>query len=51
MTGFIILNREDMMTLYGNKPVTFYIDKKHYVLCTDEYYEMQINKPQESEET
>ena len=43
MTKFIILNREDMLALCGNKPVTFYVDKKPYVLCTEECYEKQIN--------
>lgn len=43
MTEFIILNREDILTLCNNKPVTCYIDKKHYVLCTEECYEKQIN--------
>lgn len=43
MTEFIILSRADMLTLYNNKPVTVYIDKKLYVLCTDEYFEKQMN--------
>jgi hypothetical protein len=37
-----------MLTLCADKPVTVYIDKKPYVLCTDEYFEKQT-KPQESE--
>lgn len=45
MTEFIILSRGDIQTLCSDKPVTCYIDKKRYVLCTDEYYEKQINKP------
>lgn len=49
MTEYIILSRVDMLTLCEDKPVTVYVDKKPYVLCTDEYFEKQINKPQESE--
>lgn len=41
MTEFIILSKEDMLTLCADKPVTFYVDKKSYVLCTDEYFEKQ----------
>ena len=41
MTEFIILSRVDMLTLCDDKPVTVYIDKKPYVLCTDEYFEQQ----------
>lgn len=41
MTEFIILSRVDMLTLWNDKPVTVYIDKKPYVLCTDEYFEKQ----------
>jgi hypothetical protein len=41
MTEFIILSRVDMLTLCDDKPVTVYIDKKPYVLCTDEYFEKQ----------
>lgn len=48
MTEFIILSRVDMLTLCDDKPVTVYIDKKPYVLCTDEYFEQQ-NKFKESE--
>ena len=46
MTEFIILSRVDMLTLCDDKPVTVYIDKKPYVLCTDEYFEKQRNEPQ-----
>ena len=42
MTEFIILSRVDMLTLCDDKPVTVYVDKKPYVLCTDEYFEKQI---------
>lgn len=49
MTEYIILSRVDMLTLCEDKPVTVYVDKKPYVLCADEYFEKQINKPQESE--
>lgn len=38
MTEFIILSRVDMLTLCNDKPVTVYIDKKPYMLCTDEYF-------------
>lgn len=41
MTEFIILSRVDMLTLCNDKPVTVYIDKKPYMLCTDEYFEKQ----------
>ena len=53
MTEFIILSRGDMLTLCDDKPVTIYIDKKPYVLCTDEYFEKQITNEckAESEET
>jgi hypothetical protein len=50
MTEYVILSRVDMLTLCKDKPVTIYVDKKSYVLCTDEYFEKQINKPQESED-
>ena len=49
MTEFIVLSRADMLTLCDDKPVTVYIDKKFYVLCTDEYFEKQRIEPQESE--
>lgn len=44
MTEFIILSRVDMLTLRNDKPVTVYVDKKPYVLCTDEYFEKQRNE-------
>jgi hypothetical protein len=50
MTEYIILSRVDMLTLSEDKPVTVYVDKKPYVLCTDEYFKKQINAPQESED-
>ena len=50
MTEFIILSRVDILTLCKDKPVTVYVDKKPYVLCTDEYFEKQRNEPQESED-
>ena len=51
MTEFVILSRPDILTLCEDKPVTIYIDKKPYILCTDEYFERQIHEPQaESEE-
>ena len=51
MTEFIILSRVDMLTLCDDKPVTVYIDKKPYVLCTDEYFEQQkTGHRKESEE-
>ena len=49
MTEFIVLSRVDILTLCDDKPVTVYVDKKPYVLCTDEYFEKQRNEPQESE--
>ena len=51
MTEFIILSGADMLTLWKNKPITVYINKKPYVLCTDEYFEKQRNEPRESEGT
>lgn len=38
MKEFIILSRNDMLTLCNDKPITIYIDKKPYILCTDEYF-------------
>lgn len=49
MTEFIVLSRVDILTLCDDKPVTVYVDKKPYVLCTDEYFEKQRNEPRESE--
>ena len=46
MTEFVILSRYDMLALCEDKPVTIYIDKKPYILCTDEYFERQIHEPQ-----
>ena len=46
MTEFVILSRPDILTLCEDKPVTIYIDKKPYILCTDEYFERQIHEPQ-----
>lgn len=42
MTQFVILSKQDILQLREDKPVDFYIDSKHYVLCTDEYYEKHI---------
>ena len=50
MTEFIILSGADMWTLCSDKPVTVYIDKRPYVLCTDEYFEKQRKEPRESED-
>jgi len=50
MTEFIILNEAEMLALCNDKPVTAYINKKPYVLCTEEYFEKQRKEPQESEE-
>ena len=50
MTEFIILNEADMLALCNDKSVTAYINKKPYVLCTEEYFEKQRKEPQESEE-
>ena len=41
MTQYIVLSRPDMLALCNDKPVTIYVDKKPYVLCTDEYFEKQ----------
>lgn len=41
MTEFIVLSRPDILALCDDKPVTVYIDKKPYVLCTDECFEKQ----------
>ena len=49
MTEFIVLSRVDILTLRDDKPVTIYVNKKPYVLCTDEYFEKQRNEPKESE--
>ena len=50
MKEFIVLSILDMRNLSNDKPVTVYIDKKPYILCTDEYFEKQMKEPQESEE-
>lgn len=47
MTQFIVLSSCDMLTLCDDKPVTVYIDKKPYVLCTDEYFKKQLEEPWE----
>lgn len=49
MTEFVILSRADILTLCDDKPVTVYVDKKPYVLCTDEYFEKQRNEPHEND--
>lgn len=41
MTEFIVLSRPDMLALRDDKPVIVRVDKKPYVLCTDEYFEKQ----------
>ena len=52
MTEFVILSRYEMLALCEDKPVTIYIDKKPYILCTDEYFERQKHEPKaESEDT
>ena len=50
MTKFVILSRVEIHRLHEDEPVTIWIDVKPYVFCTDEYFEKQINEPQESEE-
>ena len=50
MTEFFILSRADILTLCDDKPITVYVDKKLYVLCTDEYFEKQRKELRESEE-
>lgn len=42
MTEFIVLNQDDVATLFIDKPVTIYIDKKPCMLCTDKYFEKQM---------
>ena len=49
MTEFIVLNKVDMLTLCNDKPVTVHIDKKPYVLCTDECFEKQMTKSEDEE--
>ena len=44
---FIILSREDMTTLGNDKPVTIYIDKKSFMLCTDEYFTLFMKNCEE----
>ena len=44
MTQYIVLSSLDMLTLCDDKPVTAYIDKKPYVLCTDEYFKKQLKE-------
>ena len=44
MTEYIVLSRPDMLALCNDKPVTVYVDKKPYVLCTDEYFEKQMKE-------
>ena len=51
MKKYIILDKTDMLILGDNKPITFYIDKKPYIFCTEEYFEKQIIKSQKSEIT
>ena len=41
MTEYIVLSRYDMRALCDDKPITVFIDKKPYVLCTDECFEKQ----------
>ena len=50
MRQFLILSKQDISTLREDKPVDIYIDHKHYVLCTDEYYEKQIKQKKSEEE-
>ena len=50
MTEFIVLSRPDILTLCRDEPVTVYIDRKSYILCTDEYFEKQMKPQAESED-
>lgn len=49
MTAYIVLSGAEILTLCADKPVTIYVDKKPYVLCSDECFEKQRYEPQESE--
>ena len=49
MTEFIILSKVDMLALCNDKPVTVHIDKKPYVLCTDEWFEKQRTESEDEE--
>ena len=50
MKEFIVLDILDMLTLSNDLPVTVHIDKKPYILCTEDYFKKQMKEPQESEE-
>lgn len=47
MTEFIVLSKVDMLALCNDKPVTVRIDKKPYVLCTDECFEKQMKESED----
>jgi len=51
MKEYIILDKTDMLILGDNKPITFYIDEKPYIFCTEKYFEKQIIKSQKSKIT
>ena len=41
MKEYIILNRGDLLTLCKDEPVKVWIDKRPFILCSDEYFEKQ----------
>lgn len=41
MTNFIVLSKYDISSLRNDEPVTVYINKKPYILCSDEFFEKQ----------
>ena len=51
MREFVILKcRPDILALCEDKPVTIYIDKKPYILCSEEYFERQKHELQAESE-
>ena len=50
MKEFIVLSILDMLTLSNDLPVTIYIDKKPYILCTDDYFKKQRKEPYKGEQ-
>lgn len=47
MTDFIVLSEPDILDLYHNKTVTVHMNGKPYLICSDEYFEMQKEGEQE----
>jgi len=50
MKEFIVLSILDMLALSNDKPVTIYIDKKPYELCTEDYFKKQMKEPYKGEQ-